>query len=94
MPKKANTGAAATGAAKAKAPAKVEKAKSPANEKAKAVAMKLIKENKLTYNAIHDQLKADVEGFDKSVSWVKNLAFNYRHSKEGKADAKAAATKD
>ncbi len=59
---------------------KVVKGKGTAQQtKEKQLAVKLVKLGKLTYREIHQGLKAQIPGFNKSVSWVKNVGFELRN---------------
>ncbi len=51
----------------------------------KQLAIKLVKEGKLTYKEIHSELSSKLPGFDKSVSWVKNVGFELRNGGSRKA---------
>ncbi len=51
----------------------------------KQLAVELIKQGELTYKEIHSELAGSVPGFDKSVSWVKNVGFELRNRGSRKA---------
>lgn len=48
------------------------------DDAAKEVAKKYITENKLTYKEIRDRVAQEIKGWDRSPSWVSNLAFYMR----------------
>jgi len=55
------------------------------DSKEKQFATKLINQGKLTYKEIHAAVKNKFPGFDKSVSWVKNIGFSIRNGGSRKA---------